>query len=839
MTVFGPVSRKIFALLSCSALAGMDDASASTAALQADVRPERSAPMVNPYGRDLALTLSLQFNQRLLGELPVQLLQDDRLLIYSTGFYDLISPLLTPEAAVELQTLLGSRETFEPDGLREFGIQLEYDASQLAILVLRIDPLKRQIQRLYETGSPENPGQAPEDFSAYLNANVAISRQSVDSRILAPSFFLSGAIRHRNLVFEADVQGREGFDGSGYRVERQFARLVYDQPESYRRWFLGDLSPETRGRQGFAEIGGVGVIRQRQRFDSFRVNALSGGRQIVLQEPSTVRVLRNGVFQREFVLDPGQYDLSNLPLDVGSNDIQLEVLGQSGQVRRIEYRAYLDTIDLEPGDYEYGAYLGFLSRGTFGAPNYSDARPAFTGYWRKAFENRPALGVGLQLSEDVQNFMAQTQIILFRGARARFDASISRGDGDFGYAFTAGYDHFIDRAGKIHNWSIIVDYTSRRYTSLGGFDISNPISWSLTASYSRRFSETLTASISASHRISRSSLLRDSYNINALVNYRVSPEFTAQFGVEARRFGGVGSSNRDGYGVTFALIWQPRFNLRGEARYSSIRNNGSLRFQRLTENRAGSIGYSATALYNDGAGVLSGQADYIGNRFDASFSHTAFGRDFSRFGENQITTVRFGSSIAIAGGHVGIGRNIFDSFALVYPHASLGNRSAIVGDNLRDGAYVARSGPFGAAVANYLSPYINQNVRYDVRDLPPGYNIGTGVETVRPTYRSGYAIEVGRSDFVTALGRILGNGGRPASLLSGRVRPVEQPDAEPELFFTNSVGRFAIQNLEPGQRYRVELFSTPAVSFDFLVAEEDGALVNLGAITVPVDVPGN
>ncbi len=39
--------------------------------------------------------------------------------------------------------------------------------------------------------------------------------------------------------------------------------------------------------------------------------------------------MRNGIYQLEFTLDPGQYDVSNLPLDAGSNDIQLEIEGIS------------------------------------------------------------------------------------------------------------------------------------------------------------------------------------------------------------------------------------------------------------------------------------------------------------------------------------------------------------------------------------------------------------------------------------------------------------------------------------------------------------------------------
>src|SRR5690606_6839544 len=120
-----------------------------------------------------------------------------------------------------------------------------------------------------------------------------------------------------------------------------------------------------------------------------------------------------------------------------------------------------DTIDLEPGDYEYGAFLGFLDDGAFGNPNYSDRTPVFTGFWRKAFLNRPALGVGIQIAEEVQNFTAQTQFLLPTSGRLRLDVGLSEGDFGTGYAATAGYDQIIGGPTGYDTVSLVADYTSR------------------------------------------------------------------------------------------------------------------------------------------------------------------------------------------------------------------------------------------------------------------------------------------------------------------------------------------------------------------------------------------
>lgn len=793
---------------------------------------------INPYDRDIPMTVPLNFNSRVLGELPVILTRDDRFVVDSAGFKALIDPLLTTEAQEELAGRLAGRESFTPEDITDTGIQLDYDPEQLAVLVLRIEPSKRAVESLFQGNSREEPGQPPAPFSAYLNSNITVQRRESTGDVGKPGVFLDGAIRYKNLVFEADVQGREDLFTGEYQVERRYARFVYDQPKDYRRWYLGDLDPEIRGRQGFVELGGVGVARQRRRFDSFRNNILSGGRQLVLQEASTVRVLRNGVFLREFQLQPGQYDLSNLPLTSGSNDVQIEIQNQSGRLETVSYSSYLDSIELEPGDYEYGAYLGAVNTGIFGSPDYSGGTLAFTGFWRKALMNRPAVGIGFQASEDAQTLSGQSQLILGPNGRLRADAAVSNGDAGAGYAFAVGYDQIVDLGETYDSWTVAADYTSEDFATIGNPAAVNTVSWVFSAGYSHQFSEDWLATLSGSYRMNRGAQGGDSYAINALTSYRFAPEWRAQFGLEYSDFGpGLTGRSFDGFGATFALIWQPRYDRRGEVRYGSARNSASARFQQTAENRVGAWGYSVTSTYDDGPSTLSGQFDYIGNRFDASVIHSAFGQDFSSISDEQVTTLRVGSSISTAGGKVAMGRTIYDSFAIAYPHESIADHPVIVGDNFEGGDYVGRSGLLGGAVANNLTSYVNQSVRYDVLDAPLGYNIGDGIARVRPTYKSGYAIEVGSAKFVSALGRLVGNAGRPVALMSGRIRPADDPTAAPELFFTNSVGRFAMQNLEPGKRYRVELFSTPALGFEFTVPADNEGLLDLQVVNVPLDVP--
>ena len=792
-------------------------------------------PDINPYDRDIGMTVPLQFNNRVLGELDVLLTRDDRFLVRSESFILQISPLLTEAARAELTAALAGREMFEAEEIVGSGISLNYDPDQLAVLVLRIDPSRRAVERLFEDVDPEGRGLAPEPFSAYLNANIGVVKDHSRSDISDPSIGLMGAIRYKRLVLEADYTGDRGFDDGGYGFDRQHVRLVYDEPEDFRRWWIGDLDPEYRGRQGYVDMGGIGVARQRRTFDTFRRSILAGDRKIVLQEDSLVRVTRNGMLVREFQLDAGQYDLSNLPLEYGSNDLQIEIQNPTGRIQTVNYSAYLDSIDLEPGDYEYGAFLGKTNTAFFGSPEYSDGNWVFSGYWQKAFDNRPAIGLGMQLSEDVQNLTAQSQIILTNGSRLRGDLAFSEGLSGAGFAGMLSYEHLVDLGETMDSWAVAVDYTSEDYASLGNPTGGNSNAWSFSGTYTHQFSLDWGVTFSGAYQVSRADNSRDGYSLAGYTSYRVRNDVSVQFGAV---YSDLGYADRDGdWNLTVGLVWQPRGDRRVEGRYSSRDNAGSVRFSQVADNRVGGWGYSVGAGYADGPADVSGSVNYLGNRFDAGVSHTTYGSSFGDVTDRQVTSMRVGSAIAFTGGQLAVSRQIYDSFAMVRAHDTLNGRQTIIGDSFERGHYTGRSGALGPAVANALASYVNQTVYYDVIDVPAGYDVGEGLKRVHPAYRSGYLITAGSDAFVSVVGRLSGRSGGPAALMSGRLSDVGDAEMKPEIFFTNSVGRFAAQKLKPGHTYRVELFSSPPEVFEFTVPEDNEGLLDLGVVTLKVVDP--
>ncbi|MEO1487936.1 MAG: hypothetical protein AAFR88_00680, partial [Pseudomonadota bacterium] len=719
----------------------------------------------------------------------------------------------------------------------------------LAVVLVQIAPENRAIVDLFAPPreDADDANLQPANFSAYLNVGVIQAYFWEQSDLQRPTVTLDGAVRVGPVVFEGDGQFSEqlGLTDTEYVFQRNFARLVYDEPEKFRRWFAGDLDPEIRGQQSFVQMGGVGVLRQRRRFNGFRSAILQTDRQLVLQRAANVRFLRNGVLFREVRLDPGRYDFSQLPLIAGSNDIDIQIADFNGGIQNLSFQQYLDPIDLDPGDFEYGLYFGPTSQVFAGAPDYQGPL-AVTGFFRKAFFDRPALGIGVQASEEVQNLTSQIQFVLPNSGRLLFDAGVSTARVGEGFAAGVSYEHFFERESLNDTLNIRADYISPQYASLGNPEAINTAEFTLSAQYTRQFTQRFFVTANTSYIRARQDI-GDSFRIGANGFYRLNRRWTFRAGADYSEFP-TATGRGTGFNITAGIIFQPDFRRRAEARYESRNNLAELTYNQSGLNQLNSVGFGGILQSQDDSVLGQGFIGYAANRFDVQATHASFGPDISGFGATNITSVRVGTTIAYADNQFGIGRRINDSFILLKPHPTLDGRSVVAGQSLARNNYISKSGAFGSALNNFLGSYATQSVQYDVEDPPPGYDTGDGIFRVFPPYKSGYAAVIGTDAFVTVMGTFLlvrddpgslaAVVGReqPVSLAGGRVtmlNPEEGENPEPLPFFTNSAGRFAISSLLPGRTYLVETFGqdgTTGYTFRFTVPEDTDGLVKIGDI---------
>ncbi|TRD11283.1 hypothetical protein FGU71_05090 [Erythrobacter insulae] len=778
--------------------------------------------------RTLNFSVPLVFNGRVLGDVMIEIIPGEPASFETVSLRSELIPLLNDRGIDKLDQTISGRQYISGTELSEAGFQISFDESRLEVAVTFIAGEYRPVSSLgredYESAQQTLPSIQPAEFSAYLNLNTNFDYSSQEG-LLTPEIFLLGAARFKDVVVELDGAFTEQF-GDGYRFYRRSLRAIYDQPEHDRRFTAGDLRLTTIPLLQTPFVGGVAVEKRRQIFNPFQPVSRLGGQEVFLDSRSTVDVLINGAQYQTFQLDAGRYDLANLPLQAGSNNVELRIRDSAGRQQIVDLNYFFEPLGLPAGEEEYALSAGFIARDLNFEPEYT-GDPVAVGYYRRALSENLILGGAFQVSQDTQTFAAEASFVpqVIPGA---FDVQVATSTGaGTGLAARASYrlrsgDSFANRK----QLSLTIDYESASFRSVGEIFQTNFDLLNLTASYTQGFSERTFASAGASYT-RRGGGQTDRSQIFVDVAHRLDDRLRLTAGVE---YGDDGFS-RQKFGARLGVVMLFGGRNRLNADYRSRTATTRATFSRGSEDRVGSFGYDIGFNDSRGSTGVDANVDYVSNRFDARASVFSEGNGFGNITNSQRARLQVGTSIAFADGVFGIGRPISDSFAVVAPHSSLKDRNVISGRNLSRNDYYARSGLFGGAVQADLSSYTVQDIQYDVDGLNPGYDIGDGLARVDPPFRSGYKIVVGNDRFVSTLGTLF-LGDKPAKLVSGTITAIDDEGFEPLPFFTNSVGRFGAIGLAPGKNY---LVSIPALEREFTIAvpADNTGLYRLGEVVIP------
>jgi outer membrane usher protein len=770
------------------------------------------------------MSLPLIRGESALGDVQVQVDSSGAIALESRSAELELGRLLNEAGKQRLSAAIGGDPFVSLPELEAQGFLLRYNSSGLELVIERIDTSLLAVENLGENSQRSaTPAFPMSDISAYLNINLNLEHARSAGGFRNPDLFLFGAARAGNVVVEIDGGFTSSFD-DGYRFYRRSARAVYDDRESFRRYSAGDLRLTSIPLLGTQFLAGAAVEKSRRIFDPSQPFARLGGQQILLDTASTVEVFVNGSKHRTLRLQPGAYDLAELPLQYGSNDVQILIRDAAGrqQVTRFDY--FFDPIDLPAGEEEYAAAIGVAARQLGFEANYSDD-PVIVGHYRKALNNEVALGAGVQISADRQVVGVEARLVpqVIPGA---FDlqAAVSRG-GETGVAIRAGYRWTDGNPLRGRRLSLSLNYESRNFRLIGEPQFAGIEQLTVNATYSQNLS-VRTAFTTGLSYAERSGGLGGEKSAFAELNHQLNQRLRGTFGAEV----GKGDLYPRNFGVRAGIAVLLGNRGRADATYESRRETARASFSRGAENYAGSVGYDFAVQDTPGSTSADASATYIGNRFEANLSFIGAGRDLGNFGSDRSARLQIGTSIAFAGGHFGVGRPISDSFMLVRPHRTLGDAHVITGRELNRGRYESRSGFLGAAVVPELSSYNPRNILYDVDTDTPGYDIGSGLVHVDPPFRSGGVVTVGTDRFVSVLGNV-DMGGKPASLVSGSVSSVDDKGFEPQPFFTNSAGRFSILGLAPGKSYNVRL--ADGQTFTITVPAENTGLYRMGIVRLP------
>lgn len=795
----------------------------------ASYKDDADAPIVtqarqrlNPTSKDIQLTVPLR-ERGPLGQVEIKITPEGALLYSAKDLQAALAPVITAEISTALQARVQPDGWLTEEAARSVGLNIAYSPT-LVDLELEFPIGLRKSQALnLGFGVNEEPVFGPDQsaaVSAYFSYRASLDyvHQGVDHGLQAPriDFDLNGRLL-RQFAFENQFSYDNSLDDP---FIRQASRLIYDQPKNNIRWTAGDLISSPVSFQGQESVSGLGVQRYYRGYSSGRTVSSSSSRSLTLERNATVDVLINGSLVRTLQLAPGNYDLSDLPLTAGANNVQLIVQDELGGREVVDFDFFSDLLLLEPGVDEFDFKVGVRAPFESGAREYRSDQAIASGFYRRGISDRLTLGGNFQIMDQVQQIGGEA---IWGGFAGLFKTELSASEAAKGSGYAGRieyrYTRVMPEAGGARRFDVSFETRSEHFATVDMVNPVNPFTYTALVRYSQPLTDRWNASAGVDYSKGRNDQ-EDRFGASTFLAYDFSSNTNLTLGVTYQSGGLVDEVN-----ARFEIVH--RFGARSlaSASYETAEQRARASFTRAPERPIDDYALSAEVQVTPDDAAFNGTAIYLSNRGDFELSHqTAFDQNDDRI-VGQTTSLRATGSVAFANGDFAIGRRVYDSFVIVRPHASLEDRPVEIRGAFSRGA-IARSGLLGPALAP-ISSFSNQVVPYDVTDAPIGYDLGLGVFEFYPWTGAGFSRVVGSAYNLTVMGELLDRDGAPLVLAYGTAKSLDDRDAPEVQMFTNRAGRFGASGIGPG-RWRLNMSN--GLNYDIEIREDQGSLIRTGAL---------
>ena len=782
-------------------------------------------PQTGPAGAPRVFTsidVPLTLNGRFLGMISADVDIAGAGLVDGQRFMALIEPVVTPQTLAALRQAAAGRERIPFADLNIPGFQLEFLSTSLELSARAGgQSLNATNMPLTGGGAPPNPAAYPEPARFSAGANIALAERYVhgaDGGTTPLRGVVDGLMHWGGFDGVTLVTGVE-YDGSREDEpwRRRETRLVKDYFSNAIRATLGEFTPLAAGFQGSGRIVGVGLERAYSTVRPFQNIRPTGRQEFTLDRESTVDVIINGLTSQTLRLAPGRYSVSDFPFATGANQVQLVVNDATGRNELAVFDVFSGADLLGQDVLDFGVGVGQYEGS--GAFEY-DGPVLATGYVRKGLSDSLTLGVNGQASSDTQQIGGEAVwgsrfgLLLLEVAASR-----DRLAGRYGSAASISYRQtFSTREKDDLRITATAETTSEHFQDVFQPDRSNPEVWRASALVQWNAPWEVGLSLGVGLAEARLGEQRRQLDLGVSRSFgRVNLVSNISF------TNGVGDEERFRFSIGLTAPLGGRWT--SQARYDSNDNRAEVMVGRYSSGGLDDLSGEVRLTNDDRNRNISGQLDYINNRFEAQVTHNRQ-YDLLEGGRSAIeSNVSVSTFIGYAGGSLGIGRPTDDAFIIAPVHSSLAQSDVLIMSGTQK---VARSGLFGPPVVPIRRAYGVNSFDVVIDPLPPGYDIGSGTLNVFPSFGSGYRMQIGSDASRIAVGSLIGADG-PLPLVTGLIEGPGATKAEPRPFFTNRAGRFVADRLAPGD-YRITIDGAEVARFSIPEASE--GVVNVGVLQV-------
>ncbi|RVU84733.1 hypothetical protein EOL70_10805 [Leucothrix sargassi] len=712
--------------------------------------------------------------------------------------------------------------------LAEHDIKATYDSAALS-LNLKLDPEQREplilslLQDISSSVRKENIIEAT-NVSGYLNlyTNSEFTFQE-DDNFADIQLQLDGSLTIHKATIESLLTKSE----DDWSLSNTY--ITYDEPHNLRRYRFGEVSSSQRNFQQGLSLYGASLNTDFS-LDRSQESKPVASEKLILSTRSDVIVLLNNFQIERYTLAAGTYQLEDIGLSDGQNDITLKIIDSFGKETYQKSSQLFDNRLLKPELSKYSIAAGALAD--------DETKSAVSGHFQYGLNENFTLGVDGQLVKDQVLLGADVLSVGNLGALHAGVAMSRDGEGDFGTAISGAFKSKVLRKHRMIRWELGGELRSNSFTN----DIS------LAPSSGDE-------SLRASGYYKASKLFNDKWNTAFTLSHNnfYGGDHSSNIDLStSRRFGkGISFSAGLNYAddTDFSVKTQISIPLGGK-------NNRRKRVGVIANSKDSSVEtrYEIKALNSIGKGSLSGNVihrkreDVTEERVEGSIRMPKFDSHFSvshvknGSADQQQIQVGLNTSLACAGKECAITYPVEGSFALVggpknqdKPIAlNTGNRRFIYADDedsILPISYTALIPARGRKAVIHLDDYERERITVDEITLPFGYDPEkTEFETLTGFHHA-FSFNVAGEPGTIVDGILVDTDGKPLGFKGGQWISKENKE-KAIAFFSNKSGRFRIPSM-PAGKYRLELHDYPKMqSLEVNIVSQEDGVQRLGDVTV-------
>jgi len=721
--------------------------------------------------------------------------------------------------ALGVKTGQARRENIEGEewiSLRSLAEEVRLDAAKLELLVTVAPGLLPEESFSFRPPEQERDVLIPEENSGFVNYRFDVTKREGAGDLLYSAATEFG-VRVGDWVFQNQHLYRGiGSTGKGTRLNTQ---LVRDSRETAQRLIVGDSLTFSGELGSLVNFGGISLSKEYRitpYFIKYPTFSFSG----VAALPSEVEVSIGGIPTVRKAVAPGEFQLQDITYAGGVRDVDIVVKDAFGRESRLSQPYYFTDAVLAEGLHQYSYSLG-IRRRDFGLASNDYRGAVGSAYHVYGWSDQFNAGFRGEADDDGFNLgpLATYRSNRYGLISAGASASRQRRLGE-------GYAGFVNYSFQTLRWSVqgflrgfsrdyytpadqtlvdgVPNFRPRLDAFLGG-DLGVPRWGSFGVGVGRI--ERFDAPAEDRYVARYSNLLFDRVNV---------------FMTAVRREGAV-SETEVFVGLLYLLdpIHTASLNFQSAG---SDRHSARAQFQRTLPVGQG---YGYTLAYDtiraDSADTDIASVFAQANTRYAEFSLAAQ-RNVSGGSGSGSYTAAVAGGLAYAGGYVFASRPIADSFSVV--------RITPPVEDVRvysNNTFIGTTNGGGVAFVPSLTSYVNSQISINDKDIPLDYEIGSVLQKVSPSFRSGALL-----DFKVR--RIQGLAGSLWSVTAQGRRPIEfrviglVAKGVRQEFFTGTGGGFYLENLEPGTYEASARVPGKICRFQITVPDSDQTIVELGEI---------